>query len=114
MILGYDEKEIFNSAACLDNKLYTVFDLKYDDYYKGVTRNLASKSGLNFYSINKKYILTINIEKIRNSLSDYLTSRENIPNNVYGINAWDKLAKYVSMSNVFIDLRYGRVHTGFN
>ena len=54
MILGYDEKEIFNSAACLDNKLYTVFDLKYDDYYKGVTRNLASKSGLNFYSINKK------------------------------------------------------------
>lgn len=111
VIFGYDdEKGIFNSAAYLDNKLYTVFDLKYDDYYKGVTRNLASKSGLNFYSINKKYIPTINIEKIRNSLSDYLTSREYTPNNVYGINAWDKLAKYVSMSSGFIDLRYGRAY----
>lgn len=111
VIFGFDdEKGIFNSAAYLDNKLYTFFDLKYEDYYKGVTQNLLTKTNLNFYHINRGYIPAINIEKIRNGLSDYLTSREYNSNRIYGINAWDALAKYVLMSNGFIDLRYGRAY----
>lgn len=106
VIFGYDN-ECFKSAAYMENSKYEFFDLKFEDYFKGVIKNTPQKIGLNFHQINKKYASQINIDLIKSKLHSYLRSPVDDQGRIYGITAWDKLSDYI-LSNENVDLRFSR------
>ena len=110
VIFGYDDEiQSFNSAAYLNNEIYSFFDISYDNYYLGVTKNIAEKSGLQFYNINKNYLPKVDICSIKNKIHNYLYSKQDEHGNFYGIAAWDKLAEYI-FENEELDFRYSRAY----
>lgn len=110
VLFGYDdEKKVFKSAAYLDNEIYSYFEIGYENYYYGVTKNIAVKSSLQFYYVDKNYLSKIDICSIKNKLHSYLYSNQDDHGNFYGIAAWDKLSEYV-LENDELDPRYSRAY----
>lgn len=114
VIFGYDDiNRTFKSATYLRNKTYGYFDIAYDDYLSGVIKNDISKTNLNYYKINTDFIPRIDISSIKSKLEDYLFFRRNVnctvTNEIFGIDVWLELAKYVELAEESLDFRFGRV-----
>ena len=114
ILLGFDnEKQIFKSAAYVEDGRYKCYDITYSDYYDAVTKNESIRSSLNFYKINIQYNPKLDIEKIIDTLKCYcvvndMKTNQNI--DIYGIDAWEMFADYVKNCRGGLDVRFGRLY----
>ena len=113
IIFGYDdEHDVFHSAGYIDTQKYELFDIKYHDYLESIYNVHSSKVNLWFHKINSGYAAELNIEDVVSRIRHYVNSTHirTSDNLVYGIDAWNMLARYiVENQKPFLDLRYTRL-----
>lgn len=117
IIYGYDdEKEIFKSAAFMDNGGYNLFDIKYQNYYESIVENKVNQMYLEYRQFNYEYVPKINIVTIKEKLYCYLSSKKDYISfradaSCYGVAVWDELVEYISnIGEKNLDYRYSRVY----
>lgn len=113
ILFGFDDNDCtFKSAAYLEDMSYSLFDIKYEHYLNGVIDNKIKKTYVNYYKIDNTFIPKIDIQFIRQNLENYLSSGRNLncvsSKEVYGIDVWIELAKYVESAGNILDFRFGR------
>lgn len=113
ILFGFDDgARVFKSAAYLKERIYGFYDIPYDAYFHSIIENNVKKVPIKYHKVNKNYIPQINIKVIKEKLENYLFSRVDARNSklkrIYGIEAWDCLAEYVS-THESLDLRFSRV-----
>lgn len=116
LIYGYDDQEgVFKSAGYVAGGKYKRFDIKYEDYYRGVTCGAKPRlHQLDYFRVNKEYEGRIDITRIREKLTDFLNSRgpaNHRVNETFGISVWKKFETYIDRAQeTGIDMRYIRAY----
>ena len=114
VLFGYNDSEAqLKSAGYIDTQKYEKFDIGYANYLESIYKMGSSRVDLCFYRINTDFEVKFDIELVAQHMKDYINSRCSTRDNndyLYGISAWDMLAKYIQKNEKpFLDLRYTRV-----
>lgn len=115
LIFGYDDiTGAFLSAGYLASGQYDFFSIPYDNYLRGIYENREQEIFVNYHKINKEFSPMFDIRLIKDRIQDHLYSKNPCQTCFreaeYGINAWNKLALYISEhKNNTLDIRYCRL-----
>ncbi len=113
IIFGYDDsKKTFHSAAYLKDTEYMCFDIPYENYYESIINVPSCVCEINYYKFKTSYKAKFDKSLIMKQIKKYYQHCEHKitgSHNVFGIDAWIKLAQHISDNYDNIDIRYVRI-----
>lgn len=115
IILGYDDRsKTFKSAGYLENKKYSFFDIRYNDFLESIKKTRESWLKITYVRVNDDYTPKIDIDTIKNRLENYLNSVSDEydanQNGIFGVSVWKEFVKYISTNESHLDLRASRCY----